>query len=80
MIIVSQNKKEIVNFNNVIQILITYCAEDDTGFFIRYKDTDGMFDDLGEYKTEERAKEVLQEIVSHYYNYELTKVYTMPEE
>ena len=62
MIIVSQDKKRIVNFDNLTQIYITQ-DEEETATFIRYETVDSLYDDLGEYKTEERAKEVLQEIV-----------------
>ena len=62
MIIVSQDKTKIVNFDNLTQIYITQ-DEEKTATFIRYETVDSLYDDLGEYKTEERAKEVLQEIV-----------------
>ena len=62
MIIVSQDKTKIVNFDNLTQIYITQ-DEEETATFIRYETVDSLYDDLGEYKTEERAKEVLQEIV-----------------
>ena len=35
---------------------------------------------LGKYRSETTAKKVLMEIVNHYYNFELTKVYEMPDE
>ena len=62
MIIVSQDKTKMVNFDNLTQIYITQ-DEEETATFIRYETVDSLYDDLGEYKTEERAKEVLQEIV-----------------
>lgn len=73
MIIVSQNKNVIVNFNNLTQIYITYCKEDNTGYFIRFETVDSLYDNLGEYATEERAKEVLKEIVQCYANTEQYK-------
>ena len=90
MIIVSQDKEKIVNFDNLTQVYITQ-AEAETAYFIRYETVDSLYDDLGEYKTEERAKEVLQEIVSKYkttlYNSKtnetvvnIPKVYEMPKE
>lgn len=91
MIIVSQNKAMIANFNNLTQIYITQ-DEEETVFFIRYETVDSLYDDLGEYKTEERAKEVLQEIIKSYRNYRTaecdgytnvlqeTAVYEMPED
>lgn len=65
MIIVSQDKTKIVNFDNLTQIYITR-DEEETATFIRYETVDSLYDDLGEYKTEERAKEVLQEIMKKY--------------
>ena len=90
MIIVSQDKTKMVNFDNLIQIYITQ-DEEETANFIRYESVDSLYEDLGEYKTEERAKEVLQEIVSKYkttlYNsrtnetvVNIPKVYVMPLE
>lgn len=93
MIIESQDKTKIVNFDNLTQIYITQ-DEEETATFIRYETVDSLYDDLGEYKTEERAKEVLQEIMKRYleikcfYNskYEVMqaieqpKVYEMPVE
>ena len=62
MIIVSQDKTKIVNFDNLTQIYITQ-DEEETAYFIRFETVDSLYEDLGEYKTKERAKEVLQEIV-----------------
>lgn len=70
MIIVSQDKTEIINFDNVININITDCEEDgyliSAGFVVGRDDN---YRDLGYYKTEERAKEVLQEITQKYSSY-----------
>ena len=91
MIIVSQDKTKIVNFDNLIQIYITQ-DEEETANFIRYESVDSLYDDLGEYKTEERAKEVLQEIIKSYRDYRTaecdgytnvlqeTAVFEMPED
>lgn len=62
MIIVSQDKDKIINFDNLTQIYITQ-DEEITAYFIRFETVDSLYDDLGEYKTEERAREVLQEII-----------------
>ena len=89
MIIVSQDKTKMVNFDNLIQIYITQ-DEEETANFIRYESVDSLYDDLGEYKTEERAKEVLQEIIEAYldcneeniyekFAYVKNKVFEMPE-
>ena len=91
MIIESQDKTKIVNFDNLTQIYITR-DEEETATFIRYETVDSLYDDLGEYKTEERAKEVLQEIIKSYRYYrtaecdgytnvlEETAVFEMPKE
>ena len=90
MIIVSQDKEKIVNFDNLTQVYITQ-DEEETAYFIRYETVDSLYEDLGEYETEERAKEVLQEIISKYkttlYNSKtnetvvnIPKVYEMPKE
>ena len=73
MIIVSQDKTKIVNFDNLIQIYITQ-DEEETANFIRYESVDSLYEDLGEYKTEERAKEVLQEIIIRHGNWENMKM------
>lgn len=67
MIIVSQDKEKIVNFDNLTQVYITQ-DEEETAYFIRYETVDSLYDDLGKYETEERAKEVLQEITRQYEN------------
>ena len=67
MIIVSQDKTKIVNFDNLIQIYITQ-DEEETAYFIRCETVDSLYDDLGKYETEERAKEVLKEISRQYEN------------
>lgn len=58
MIIVNQDKTEIYNFNEIFKLYVYDC------FYIRAeKSSDNMISDfLGKYETEERAKEVLQEI------------------
>ncbi len=70
MIIVSQEKDEILNFNNIMNIQVTNCEEDgyliSEGFIVGRDDN---YRDLGYYKTEERAKEVLQEITQKYSSY-----------
>lgn len=93
MIIVSQDKTEIINFDNVNTLRVTK-----TGFIVSYENTYKAEDDcsniLGKYKTESRAKEVLNEIKEKYTEYAkisnvsgdirqvfiLPKVYEMPKE
>lgn len=64
MIIVSQERTEIINFDNVIDINITDCEEDgyliSAGFIVGRDDN---YRELGYYKTEERTKEVLNDII-----------------
>lgn len=89
MIIVSQDKEKIVNFDNLTQVYITQ-DEEETAYFIRFETVYSLYDDLGEYDTEERAKEVLQEITTRHGNWENMKVgqpsgiclpvYEMPED
>lgn len=69
MIIVSQDKDKIINYDNVQLLWINENILNKTikTFYI-YADHDF----LGEYKTEERAKEVLQEIWKFY---EISKRY-----
>ena len=92
MIIVSQNKEEIINFDNMTRVYITF-DEDDDYVCISTETVDNLYEDLGYYKTEARAKEVLQEIINKYKEYAtiqnrvgsisdvkiLPKVYEMPE-
>lgn len=87
MIIISQGKDGLVNFDRIESIWI--CADEEGRFTIEATaDTNST---LGTYSTKERAKEVLQEIVSKYkvtlYNSKtnetvvnVPKVYEMPTE
>lgn len=89
MIIVSQEKNRIINFDNILQIYITI-DEDDKGCYIQYEDCNNSYEGLGKYNTKERAKEVLQEITTRHGNWENMKmgqpsgiclpVYEMPED
>lgn len=94
MIIVSQDKCTIVNFSNIQDIRIEPYGTHIKGKKI-YKIFAGNFEgyatELGTYDTEERAKEVLQEIIHIYgecnascastgYGYVRNEVYEMPED
>ena len=82
MIIVSQDETSIINFDNIEEIYVS-------GKFISVNYSLNNNECIAEYKTEERAKEVLQEIISKYkttlYNsrtnetvVNVPKVYEMP--
>lgn len=83
MIIVSQDKCTIVNFNNIQNIRIEPYGTHIKGKKI-YKIFAGNFEgyatELGTYDTEERAKEVLQEIVRYYAVANIGQVHEMPED
>ena len=68
MRIVSQDKEKIVNFDNMTRVYITF-DEGDDDVCIRTETVDSLYEDLGYYKTEERAKEVLAEIIKSYRDY-----------
>lgn len=72
MIIVSQDKGKIINFDNMTRVYITF-DEGDDDVCIRTETVDSLYEDLGYYKTEGRAKEVLQDISSRYEAIELCK-------
>lgn len=84
MIIVSQDKGKIINFDNMTRVYINFDKGDDD-FCIRTETVDSLYEDLGYYKTEERTKEVLQEIIDMYkFNRceavgQKNAVYRMPE-
>ena len=71
MIIVSQDKNIVVNFDNVANINIEKCynesiREEDFTFDILVFIVSSGLVRIGKYKTQERAKEVLQEIIKVY--------------
>lgn len=94
MIVVSQNKTEFINFDNVMNIEMTDCEEDGyliaAGFIVGRDDN---YRELGYYKTETRAREILIEIAREFKRvlrtenrgtgqqrfYDVPKVYYMPE-
>lgn len=97
MIIVSQDKQKIINLENLIEIYITqdemYPSQDDLdGYYLRSEAVSGIYENLGKYDTEERAKEVLKEIIEAYRDYRTaecdgytnvlqeTAVFEMPED
>ena len=87
MIIVSQNKTKIFNFDNINYLHMYEVFDNDFAIEINYSDCN--YNVIAKYETEERAKEVLQEIIERYTNWENFKVgqpegicspkYEMPE-
>lgn len=96
MVILSQNKKRIFNFENLVEIGVSlhniYPLKDNVkGYDLQGIGQNGKYIILGIYDTEERAKDVLQEIIETYedcnesivstgYGYVKNKVYEMPTE
>ena len=73
MIIVSQDKSEMFNFDEIFRLYIDtwsskeFAIEPDCWCIKAEKASDNMICAfLGEYATEERAKEVLQELIERY--------------
>ena len=88
MIVESQDKQELFNLNNIFRLYVDqwsskeFATEPDSWCIKAEKASDNMICAfLGQYETEERAKEVLQEIISFYIRNEMqNKVYRMPKE
>ena len=89
MIIVSQDKKEVINFEKILSVKLFHDDEDKECLYEIYTTVNAPGDNyilLGTYATEERAKEVLQEIIDTYkFNRceavgQKNAVYEMPEE
>ena len=90
MLILSQ-KEKIINFNNIIEILVKNLTIYDIKCYAVVCETvNNKEKELGVYATEERAKEVLQEIIETYIDcneqycpsgvgYIKNKVYEMPK-
>ena len=86
IIIVSQDKTEIVNFEKILSIKMYHDENDKDCLYELYCCVKAPGDNyilIGIYKTEERAMEVLQEIIEQYKkicNNSYFLVYEMPEE
>lgn len=76
MIIVSQDKIKIVNFDNIAHIFISKDSE--KHYLIEYGKMNGCSELLGVYETIERAKGNIYDISQKYINE--CKKYVMPEE
>lgn len=66
MIIVSQDKKTIVNFDNVIYANVRKLPPNEIGYAIRIYTFESDFERFALYDTEERTKEVLADIYMKY--------------
>ena len=65
MIIITQEKDAIINFDNVMNIEITDCDEDGFGIFVGVIiGVDDNYRLLGYYKTFERAQKILNELTN----------------
>lgn len=91
MIIVNQDRTIMLNFDNVDNIKVEKLPMNETGYKIVIETNYNYLDRFALYDTEERAKEVLQEIIKRYkttlYNSKtnevavnIPKVYEMPEQ
>lgn len=91
MIIVSQSKSKIINLNNIEMLYLTRVNNKYGNVQSVEVNARGSYDcNLGEYKKEERAKEVLKEIAERYSNWqnmlvgqpqgECNPKYEMPED
>lgn len=78
MIIVSDDKTYFVNFDNVTQISIGINDKEEYGIIVTTTNDDEF--PLAVYKTEKRAKEVLDDIVNNYNITPLAMIYRMPKE
>lgn len=87
MIIINQDRTVILNYENIEAIGVAKATED--RFKIIAATVTNSEIEIAQYKTEERAKEVLQEIISKYRQWNqdannavtiIPKVYEMPKE
>lgn len=76
MIIVSQDRKMLINFNSIVSVYVIkncvskdYVSKEDKGYNIDFATNEEINFVLATYKTEERAREVLQEIIKAYRDY-----------
>jgi len=80
MIIVSQEKDGIINFDNVLVIRLSIDFETNKKTIIYVDCVGDEHFGIGKYDTEERAKEVLQEIIEIHKVAIPTSEYQMPKE
>lgn len=93
MLIVSQDKKMLVNFNNIVSVYVieNYISEEKgvNGYNIDFATNEEINFILATYKTEEKAMRVLKEIRTTYFEencefengmYHMQRTYEMPED
>lgn len=86
MIIISQDKDKLINYPTYISIF-THYGDDEEINIVKYCEIitvlpSGNTIKIGRYKTKEKAKEILQDIVENYRkeNFDYKRVYAMPKE
>ena len=93
MLILTKDGLQVVKFKDITDLFVDY-INDYASHAIYYKTKDIYDTPLGSYKTKERWKEVLKDLVDHYdkleksklyagssyYNHEKSFVFYMPEE
>ncbi len=75
MLIMNQNRNMLINLDNVCEITTSFVDPAQMDIDISF--TNGEFETIGSYRTEERALEVLQKIAK---SIGATEVFYMPEE
>ena len=88
MIIVSQSKRMIINFENILGLGLS-SLEDKSIAIKMYEPNDRVGTTIARYETAKRAEDVLKEVVNKYRQYNvdknnavtaIPKVYEMPKE
>ena len=78
MLILSQDRQRVVKFKDITDLYVSYIHGDNTIYCDTNNDSELK---LGEYKTKERCKEILEEILDFYQDISVpNSVYYMPEE
>lgn len=76
MLIINQGNTEIMNFDNIMNISV--CGNDEDGYSISALGfiigQDDNYKELGVYRTEKRAKEVLEAIYVSYANWKMINI------
>lgn len=78
MIIISQDKEKMVNFDNVVALWVETDCESDTIKYLVNAETDSMCVELGCYSSLKKAKRVLDGIMEFYVGH--LDCYAMPDD